>query len=84
MHFYLMVEASIGRKRSRERFWKKKIPSAECDCITKQVVWSFHSYDNFDVTVTLVTTNFHLSNTARAGRGSKVFHIVVTFDIAYA
>ena len=64
----MKIEAAIGGKSSRERFWKN---SSQCRGIrlqVKQVMASFCCYDNFDVIVTLVPAKFSsLSNTAVAG-----------------
>ena len=64
----MKIEAVIGGKSSRERFWKN---SSQCRGIwlqVKQVMASFCCYDNFDVIVTLVPAKFSsLSNTAVAG-----------------
>ena len=54
------MELTIEGKSSRERFWKK---SSQCREIQLQVKWkmaSFRCYDNSDVIVTLIVTNFHL------------------------
>ena len=56
----MKIEAVIGGKSSRERFWKN---SSQCRGIwlqVKQVMASFCCYDNFDVIVTLMLPNFHL------------------------
>ena len=68
-----MVEASLAKKAPVNDFGKKKFQCwIRLHYKIGSVVISNHSYDNFDVTVTLVTTNFHLSNTA----------VVVKFSIS--
>ena len=54
------IEAAIGGKSSRERFWKN---SSQCQDIllqVKQVIASFRCYENADAVATLIITNFHL------------------------
>ena len=53
------LDAAIGGKSSRKRFWKN---SSQCRVILLQVKLAMASFrdDNSDVTETLIVTNFHL------------------------
>ena len=65
------IEAAIGGKSSRDRFWM-------------QVEWvaaSFRCYDNSDVIATLSTTNFHLNPIQLMW---QFFRIFVYGNVVYA
>ena len=53
------LDAAIGGKSFRKRFWKN---SSQCRVILLQVKLAMASFrdDNSDVTETLIVTNFHL------------------------
>ena len=56
----LNIKAAIGGKSSRERFWKNTSQCRDILLQVKQVIASFHCYDNSDVIATLIITNCHL------------------------
>ena len=53
------IEAAIGGKSSRERFWKKSSQCREIRLQVKKVIRSFGCYGNSDAIVTLINANVH-------------------------
>ena len=53
------IEAAIGGKSSRERFWNKSSQCREIQLQVKKVITSFGCYGNSDAIVTLINANVH-------------------------
>ena len=56
----MYIEAVIGGKSSRERFWKNSSQYQEILMEVKLVVAVYRCYDNSDVIAILIMTNCHL------------------------
>ena len=75
------IEAAIGGKSYRERFWKNSSQCRDMLLQVKEVIASFRCYDNYDVVATLIITNFHLY---RIQLWWQFFQIFVYGDVVYA